>query len=237
MPVTLAEAVLALLLSWPAYSAEPTPEAPEARQVRLTAATIAITEAASARPGNWQPVQVAAVLLTLGWYESRFAAYVGEGRCSEGPEDARCDPHPVTKVPRARSYWQAHQSACPLAWTLPPGSLAELRAAAGCASRLWVGAYYRCRRRTTDGPVAGAFAGYAGGAAGCRWDGGARRARKLLEIASILRAKMSRPSAQSLNVGALDAGPVGLPGPGPVPPAVALWAGPAGARSSGAKPR
>jgi len=48
---------------------------------------------------------------------------------------------------------------------------------------------------------------------------------------------MSRPSAPSLNASALDAGPVGLPGPAPVPPAVVLWAGPAGARSSGAKRR
>ena len=159
--MTLVEAVLVVLLGWPRFSAEPTPETDLERQIRLTQAAIAITGAAVERPGSWQPVRTAAALLAVGDRESKFARYVWAGRCESGPEEARCDPSPRSGRPRARTYWQLHRAACPAAWAEEHGSFAETRAAARCASRLLVGAYYRCKTGH-----AGAFAGYAGN---CGW--------------------------------------------------------------------
>ena len=44
-------------------------------------------------------------LVTDGWFESRYARYVLEGRCLDGPRGARCDPG-KDGVPRARGAWQ-----------------------------------------------------------------------------------------------------------------------------------
>lgn len=187
---TLAEAVLCVLLAAPRFHAEPTPEPDAARLQRLTAAALVITGAAAARPAGWEPFDVAAPLLALGDAESSWAAYVAQGRCADGPVGARCDPGPHGA--RARTYWQLHVGTCPAAWAEPPGSFAELHAAAGCASRLYVGAYYRCARARPENREAGAMSGYHGGASGCYWKPADRHARKLRAVRRNLRAALEQ---------------------------------------------
>jgi hypothetical protein len=169
------DVLVAILLAWPPFYTE-TDEQPEARRLRLVMAAQAIEQVAHATP---DPAQTAAALLAIGFHESRFAAYVGQGRCHEGPKGARCDEG------RARGYWQLWRVACPPAWRLEPGSREALHAEARCAARAWRGALWRCRRRHPAGPIAGAFAGYRG--ADCEWARGARRAQTFERIASKLR--------------------------------------------------
>lgn len=186
--MTLAEAVLSVLLAWPPFGAEPVHETDIDRQIRLTQAAIVVTEAAEARPGRWPSVRVAAALLALGHGESRFARYVGVGLCHTGPKGARCGLDRRGRM-RARTYWQIEKPACRELWQHEPGSFIEILSAARCASRLFVGAYYRC-----GDDLRGAFAGYAKGG-GCGWAPAARRARRMRRIESRLRQLLrSAPS-------------------------------------------
>lgn len=84
-----------------------------------------------------------AMLLSQGWHESGFAAYVSEGRCLEGPRDARCDPDKKTGLPRARSPWQVW-SWCAKAWGPPEGSVAAMTGAAHCVLGKYRMGYRRC---------------------------------------------------------------------------------------------
>jgi hypothetical protein len=170
-------------------------DADEPKQQRLARLTpVAVEVAAAAHSLKYTEADIiAAALLTLGWHESRWARYVGEGRCLDGPPGARCDPY--RGVPQARTYWQVHRNACPAAWRQRPGSAAELQAAARCAAVHWQGAYGRCKRRAVHGPVAGAFSGYRG--ADCNWRGGVARARSFQSF----RLQLSRALARSLHRG------------------------------------
>lgn len=92
-----------------------------------------------------------AVLLTLVRYESGAAAYVHEGRCSDGPRGEReCDHG------RAVGHWQLHASE---RYPEIPDSIEEQ---ARIAVTLWRGARSRCRGSVTD-DIAGAFAAYGTG--------------------------------------------------------------------------
>lgn len=119
-----------------------------------------------------------AMLVALGWHESRLAAYVLEGRCQDGPKGARCD------AGRARGPWQVHRW-CRAAWAAPDGSAEALRAGAVCALKALRHHGARCagEARTV---LDGAFSGYATGHA-CAWRGSAARVqttRRLLGGAS-----------------------------------------------------
>lgn len=164
--------ILAILLAWPPFSAEPVLESSEDRATRLGNVADVIAATAARRPGGLDPAETAAALLTIGFWESRFALYVGAGRCETGPVGARCDPD-RKGVPRARTYWQLHRAACPSAWAEDPGSQAELVAAARCAAVLFSAARSRCGRYHKAGPIAGAFSGYR--SAQCEWRGAVRR--------------------------------------------------------------
>ena len=155
-------AIHALLLSLPPFAAEPTPETADERAVRLEPVAAAIAEASAGAPAGFSRGQWAAVLVALGKHESNFAKYVQEGKCSEGRPGERCDDG------KAKSHFQLHYAACPAAWELEPGTVAELNAATKCASRLLASALRRCRSRNTD-PLAGAFSGYAGASCVAPW--------------------------------------------------------------------
>lgn len=105
-----------------------------------------------------------AACVTLGTLESRWAIYVWQGRCSDGPVGERCDEG------RARGPWQQHRAACPALWRTEPGSPAAIQAGARCAVGLWRSARRRCRGRHPRGELAGGYAGYRG--ASCTWVGG-----------------------------------------------------------------
>jgi len=122
------ERVHAVLVAMAPYSAEPPPgETPEQRAGRLRSPARAAVQATS------DPLIRAAVLVQ-GKHESRYARYVGEGRCSEGPRGSRCDPDRAGK-PRAATYWQVWRAACPAAHAVPPGTERD-RAAARCTAAL-----------------------------------------------------------------------------------------------------
>lgn len=105
-----------------------------------------------------------AALIADGWFESRFARYVIEGRCQDGPKGARCDPD-KNGVPRARGVWQV--------WHYCKGQGTE--AEARCVlSQMRLG-LSRC------GSWEGAFSALHG--PGCGWSGARERVqlmRKLL---------------------------------------------------------
>ena len=177
------EAILALLLSFQPFHAEPRPETPEARQDRLRIAAEAIWDASEVRPRGLSRNAWSGALVALGWHESRFARYVGDDRCLDGPVEARCDPHRKTGIPQAKGYFQAHRSVCPQLWELEPASVEWIRYSARCASGRMSGAYLRCRARAVS-PLAGAFAGYRG--ADCTWAPARRRAVDATRFAAVL---------------------------------------------------
>jgi hypothetical protein len=110
--------------------------------------------------------QERAVLVALGWHESRFAHYVLEGRCEDGPRGARCD------AGMARGPWQVHRW-CRAAWAVEDGTPEALRAGAACALRAIRTHAARCASEART-VLDGAFAGYATGHA-CAWRGSAAR--------------------------------------------------------------
>lgn len=114
-----------------------------------------------------------AALVALGWHESRYARYVVEGRCDEGPPGLRCDMGRDGK-PRARGPWQVWKW-CRAAWALPAGTPASLRYEARCV----VGAMRVAQARCDEGWES-AFAGLAG--ARCEWPPAKRRVWTMRQV-------------------------------------------------------
>lgn len=156
------DAIHAFLVALPAFSAEPTPETPEQRAERLKPVAVAVWDASERRPNGFTRGQWSAVILALGWHESRYARYVQAGECHRGPVGARCDDG------KARGPWQQHAAACRELWASEPGSEDAVKAGARCASRLLNSAMRRCRSRNQD-PLAGAYSGYAGASCIAPW--------------------------------------------------------------------
>ena len=119
----------------------------------------------------------AAVLLSLGWHETKFASLVLTGRCREMPEGQRCDSG------KARGVWSLHAEACRDAWALAAGSVESVRAEARCALRLLRFHAYRCREHSIS-PLFGAFSGYSG--AGCHWGQAEQRVATVQRFAAEL---------------------------------------------------
>lgn len=151
--------ILAVMLSQPTWHGDMA-ETPEQRADLLRPVAMAIELATEDQTEQ-------AALISLGWHESRFARYVIEGRCQDGPPGARCDNG------RARSPWQLWRRSCPYAWALAEDDPRALERSAACAVRLLRGARWRCR----DG-WRGAFAGYARGAS-CTWAPASGRAETM----------------------------------------------------------
>lgn len=125
-------------------------ETPQQRRELYAPVAVAIAGAV-----RWDDELVAA-LIAQGWHETRFARYVLEGRCADGPADARCDWSRSHKRPLARGPWQVHGH-CRAAWRHPEGSAASLAAEARCAASMLRSGRSRCRSWV------GAFAGMRGG--------------------------------------------------------------------------
>jgi hypothetical protein len=87
------ELILAALLAFPAYHGDH--ETGEAREARLAPYAAGIARHA-------RTADEAAAMVAIGQHESRWAAYVTDGRCHEGPAGQRCDNG------RARGPWQLH---------------------------------------------------------------------------------------------------------------------------------
>jgi hypothetical protein len=119
---------------------------------RCLPVAVAIAQAARSR-------EEAALLVAQGWHESRWAAYVLEGRCQDGPPGARCDEG------RARGPWQVWH------YCRATTTAGEARCVLATA-RLAVA---RC------GSWDGAFAALAG-KGGCAWSGAPRRVETMRAV-------------------------------------------------------
>lgn len=105
-----------------------------------------------------------ALLLGKGHFESDFAEYVHEGRCTDGPIGARCDSDRYG-VPRAHGPWQQWRiSVYPQTdWDDMVGSdLVSTTLAAEHALELLAGSLHRCPFQYPGDNIAQAIAGFAG---------------------------------------------------------------------------
>jgi hypothetical protein len=128
----------AALQSFPVHTSD-RDEPEEKRRKRLREIAAAVDGATTDRPER-------AALLTLVLFESHAAAYVHEGRCSDGPRGAlECDSG------LAKGHFQLHGDV--------PDSLDEQ---AVKALSLWRFGLTRCRRAHPD-PIAGAFQSFGTG--------------------------------------------------------------------------
>lgn len=164
------------------FDKEPEPETTEERVERFTPIAKVIYQVSNIRPRGVDRVTMISVLITLGQFESKFAKYVGEGRCIEGPVGMQCDPD-EKGIPRARSYFQHWEVSCPKLWETEPGSKEELFVAAKCTARKLTGAYYRCREINPN-VWAGAFSGFR--ASSCIWEPAIERANAINKIRYML---------------------------------------------------
>ncbi len=112
-------ATLAVMLSLPAWYGDG--ETPDQRSARL--APIAEAIDAAARTPDYR-----AALIATAWHESKFARYITEGRCSDGPPGQRCDHG------RARGVFQVHS------WCKATDIMGE----AQCAASLLSYSFRRC---------------------------------------------------------------------------------------------
>lgn len=142
--------VLAALLALPPWQGD-RELSREARAAMLAPVARAVSVAA-------RGPHEAAALVSQGWHESRFASYVLDGRCEDGPPGARCEPDREGAA-RARGPWQVWDY-CTEAWAAPASSQRSLEGGARCVARWMRGARARCPR---SGWV-GAFSSMRGGA-------------------------------------------------------------------------
>lgn len=188
----LAFAIFTVLLKHPAYYYERldvcavqgcAAEASTARESRLEHDSRVMARAALKPRGGLSSWEQAAVLLAHGQAETNWARYVGEGHCDKPPDPRapRCDPHPKTGEPQARTYFQVHQARCPRAWEKPQGSPDELYEASLCTVSGFIEARGRCRGRHPQGELAGAFSGLALGLR-CTWPKAGKRALRYGQI-------------------------------------------------------
>lgn len=176
------EAILLLLLELTPDRTDRA-EDPAKRRARLEVAAAGMADAVAA-VDYFGDREEAAALIAQGDAESNYAAYVGEGRCTEGPAGQRCDPDKHGR-PRARTYWQVWQVTCPRAWAATPGSREEAREAAICTLRVMASGFTRCRKNGYDAWT-GAFAALKGGAS-CVTKSAPVRVRKKNALMSRLR--------------------------------------------------
>lgn len=167
------------------------------RRVFLEPVATAIHQVAEESPN---PIRTASILLALGKNETRFARYVIEGRCQDGPPGMRCDWSPRHNRPVARGPFQVHPW-CKDAWSLPEVSVESLAAGARCAVSLVNRALKRCLRSKHEA-WPGAFAVYRGQscADGVK-DGGSnykgrKYARSLVQIESRLKKDVKAAPAE-----------------------------------------
>lgn len=145
-----AHAVLITLLHLPVYDGDKA-ETIEARTELLTPVAEVIAEVSG------EDEEMAAALEAIAWSETKLARYVIEGRCEDGPPDARCDPD-KHGIAHARGAWQV-QGWCAAAWNNPAASRASLVGGAKCAVRMLTFASSHCGKDGGNQWVA-AFAGY-----------------------------------------------------------------------------
>lgn len=183
------EAIFAILMHYQPFFADNETEPVRRERMRIVAAAIEHSADRATCSGAWAKREcrrlfndrrgLAAALIVIGHEETRFARYVHENRCLDGPPGMRCDLDDKG-VPRARGLWQVWRVACPDLWDrMVDASLEATKAAAWCSATRIAGAYRRCQNHNRDA-WSGAFSGYRG--ASCTWPGAVRRARRVRQL-------------------------------------------------------
>ena len=180
----LAKAILAALfaLPQPHYASGLNPETPAETRARYERIAAAVATASTVATCSDQPEgcrrvwpgtrrELAAALVTLGWWESKYVWRVHAGKC----RPLECD------AGRARTPWQMQRATATIRrhWShmVGTGYVPTLHAAWAAAVTFSTAA--RGCSRSPLGPVAGAFSGYARGSriGRCTWRQGLNRAR------------------------------------------------------------
>jgi hypothetical protein len=176
--VSLQAWVLAALLSLPPAYADREEPGRDARLATISAAVAEVTARATcsevyALPQcspiwNGDRRELAALLVAKGWWESRFARNVHEGRCR--PDECDAVKWQGVVIHRARSPWQLQRTAYSAPeWNSMVGiDYAATRSAAWAAAKVLAEGQRRCRS------ASGALAWYAAGR--CTWSGAKSRA-------------------------------------------------------------
>ena len=166
--MTLAELVLAGLLSLPQFHEDRGPEVAELKQAQSFALADGIATAAAeqkvATPRDW-----AALVIAIGFHESGFSLRIHRGECIW--EKRECDAALIKgeRVFRARSPWQMHAYGVAAgAWDQLIG-LEHTETQARVASRRLQTGYYTCRG-AADWLIA-TVNGFAGRRCGHIWPG------------------------------------------------------------------
>ena len=160
----------------------------EARMGTIAGAVTEVAERASCsgayagtgcvRIWNGTSQELVALLLTKGWWESRVAKHVHEGRCK--PDECDAIVFKGVVVQRARSPWQRQRTAysAPEWNTMVGTSYVATRAAAWAATKVLVEGRRRC-----GGTSFGTLSWY--GRQRCVWDGALNRNetyKKLMKV-------------------------------------------------------
>lgn len=172
MPVVPVEAVLWALLTLTPWR-EDAQDPGEVREEMLRPWAEAIAATAVS-------YEHAAAMVAVGRHESRWARYILEGRCLDGPPGLQCDLKPNGE-PWSIGPWQLRKVACPEAWEPAASPYIHAR----CAARLLLGAKSRCAGIHPGGEWAGAFSGFN---VGCQWPGAVERERTRKSVLSRLWA-------------------------------------------------
>ncbi|MFC1641890.1 hypothetical protein ACFL5O_04260 [Myxococcota bacterium] len=152
-------------------------------------------------PGS--PLQLALLLVTEAYWESRLSRNIHQGQCRSFECDPVRSPRTGRIEHRARTLWQVHRSA-PIAaeWDQMIGvDLRSTRMAAWAATKLLSFGYRSCRT------VSGAISRYAG-VRRCDWSGATRRVamfESLERRAARLRAKAAAEEVESRSPGSAPA--------------------------------
>jgi hypothetical protein len=115
------------------------------------------TDVAAAICASTENRKARVFLLAQSYAETKWARYVLEDRCQDGPEGERCDEG------RATGPWQIHRY-CRKAWSTQRSRVTRFAAGARCALRGYHAGLHRCRC------LEGAFAAQRGrGRCRARW--------------------------------------------------------------------
>lgn len=184
----LSEILVVLMLGMPAYHLDKEPEAE--RRARLEVIAEAVVDASAlatctspyARPGCgvlWRGSQrdLALLLVTQAYWESRLAKNIHEGRCRR----FECDPHVNRRTGllehRSRTMWQMQYNLLIAEeWDAMQGATLEAtRNAAWAATKLLSRGFLTCRT------IAGAISRYAG-LGRCSWAGANGRVKHFEQL-------------------------------------------------------
>lgn len=176
----LTAALITVLLRLPPWYEDVEREPPDQREHRAVVLAVSITTSTETQTGV-NPVTLAALEVTQGFWESRFALHVHQDKCRI--KIGECD------AGRAKSVWQLQATGLVPrdVWVRIGGTdLASTTLAARGAARVLTTGLQKC------GDIEGAISMYATGSL-CRWKGAPERVRFYRKIRQQLVTELRKP--------------------------------------------